>query len=421
MDTQRMRIGFIATRLSGTDGVSLETNKWVNILQGLGHECFCFCGESDWPEESVHMVPEANMKHPEILKIDEMLFKDKKRSGDTSRAIHKLKEHLKAGLYRFAKRFDLDLLIVENALSLPMNVPLGIALAEFIGETSMHTIAHHHDFWWERTRYIKSPADDYLRSAFPCTMSSVYHVVINSIAARELAFRTGIGSILIPNVMDFDSPPSLPDGYANDMRQELGIKKGTIILLQPTRIVPRKKIERAIALARRINTECVLVVTHTGDDEGIDYRIYLKEFANLIGVNFLCAADRFAFRRQTTSDGRKVYSIADAYSQADLVTYPSVIEGFGNAFLETIYYRRPIIMEAYEIFKCDIQPKGFKVIWFEDFISQKIVEDVQKMLCNHELAIEWVEKNYQLGRRYYSYQTLEKRLVTLLDHCIRNW
>ena len=68
MDNQRLRIGFIATRLSGTDGVSLETNKWVDILQGLRHECFCFCGESDWPAERVHMVPEAHMKHPEILK-----------------------------------------------------------------------------------------------------------------------------------------------------------------------------------------------------------------------------------------------------------------------------------------------------------------------------------------------------------------
>ena len=421
MDNQRMRIGFVSTRLSGTDGVSLEANKWVDVLQGLKHKCFCFCGESDWPEERVHIVPEAHMNHPEILKIDEMLFKDKKRTGDTGRAIHKLKKHLKACLYRFVERFDVDLLIVENAMSLPMNVPLGIALAEFIGETSMCTIAHHHDFWWERSRYIKSPADDYLRSAFPCTMSSVYHVVINSIAARELAFRTGIGSVLVPNVMDFASPPSSPDGYANDMRQELGIKKGASILLQPTRIVPRKKIERAIALARRINTECILVVTHKAGDEGINYEIYLKEFANIVGVNFLCAADRFAYRRQTTSDGRKVYSTADAYSQANLVTYPSVIEGFGNAFLETIYYRRPIIMEAYEIFKCDIQPKGFKVLWFEDFISWEVVEDVQNILCNPELTIEWTERNYQLGRRYYSYQTLEKILVSLLDQCIGKW
>ena len=276
MGNNRIRIGFVSTRLEGTDGVSLETNKWVNVLKGLRHKCFCFCGRSDWPEERVHIVPEAHFNHPDILKISEALFKDKRRSGDIARAIHKLKEHLKSELYQFVQKFDLNLLIAENALSLPMNVPLGVALAEFICETSIHTIAHHHDFWWERTRYIKTPANDYLRSAFPCTMTSVYHVVINSVAARELAFRAGVGSILIPNVLDFNSPPSLPDSYADNMRQDLGIKEGITFLLQPTRIVSRKKIERAITLARRMDTECVLVVTHEAGDEGIKYQMYLN-------------------------------------------------------------------------------------------------------------------------------------------------
>jgi hypothetical protein len=36
--------------------------------------------------------------------------------------------------------------VVENALAIPMNLALGVALPEFIGETSMPTIAHHHDF-----------------------------------------------------------------------------------------------------------------------------------------------------------------------------------------------------------------------------------------------------------------------------------
>ncbi len=421
MGNNQIRIGFVATRLEGTDGVSLETNKWVDVLKGLRHECFCFCGESDWPEERVYIVPKAHFNHPDILKINEALFKDKRRSGDIARAIHKLKEHLKAELYQFVQKFDLNFFIVENALSLPMNVPLGVALAEFICETSMPTIAHHHDFWWERTRYIETPADDYLRSAFPCTMSTVYHVVINSVAARELAFRAGVGSIHIPNVLDFNSPTSLPDSYADDMRQALGIKEGSTLLLQPTRIVPRKRIEMAITLARRMDTECVVVVTHESGDEGVKYQMYLEEFADLIGVKFLCASDRFNYLRQTTLDGRKVYSIADAYRQADLVTYPSAIEGFGNAFLETIYYRRPIVMEAYEIFKCDIQPKGFNVIGFEDFISREIVEQTQKILCNPDLALEWAEENYQLGLRYYSYHTLEKRLAALLEHCLGRW
>ena len=40
------RIGFVSTRLAGTDGVSLETLKWVRVLESMGHISFCFAGES---------------------------------------------------------------------------------------------------------------------------------------------------------------------------------------------------------------------------------------------------------------------------------------------------------------------------------------------------------------------------------------
>src|SRR4030065_1887589 len=81
----------------------------------------------------------------------------------------------------------------------------------------------------------------------------------------------------------------------------------------------------------------------------------------------------FSHQRRLDEEGRKVYSLADVYSQAELVTYPSTVEGFGNAFLETIYHRRPIVISTYEIFKTDIQPKGFRVIGFDDFISDYTV------------------------------------------------
>ena len=40
-----MRIGFIAARLSGTDGVSLEVGKWAKVLNKMGHEVFFCAGE----------------------------------------------------------------------------------------------------------------------------------------------------------------------------------------------------------------------------------------------------------------------------------------------------------------------------------------------------------------------------------------
>ena len=418
MDKEQSRIGFVSTRLAGTDGVSLETVKWSNILTELGYECFYFAGESDWPEERTHLVPEAHFKHPEIQSLNTDLFDDYTRSYQTSKRIQAIKDHLKDHLYKFINSFDLNLLIVENALSIPMNVPLGLALAELIAETYIPTIGHHHDFAWERGRFKVTAASDYQLGAFPPVLPSVYHVVINSYAARQLALRTGASSRLIPNVMDFDSPPPEPDAYAADIRSALGIGPDEYLLLQPTRVVPRKRIEHAIELARRLDLKCTLVISHSAGDEGTAYETYLRDYADLMGVRVLFATDVIAHDRGQTPDGRKVYSLADVYQQADLVTYPSTVEGFGNAFLEAIYYRRPIVVSTYEIYRRDIQPKGFKVIGFEDFITEDCVQRTREVLNDPNLVAEMTEHNYELGCRHYSYRTLEKRLVALIGECL---
>lgn len=413
----RLHIGFVSTRLAGTDGVSLEVVKWDQVLAAMGHERFYFAGELDWPEERSYLVPEAHFQHPEIEAINADLFDDYTRTEATSRKVSLLKEYLKGHLYRFLRRFDIDLLIVENALSLPMNVPLGLALTELIAETEIPTIGHHHDFYWERSRYAVHAAGDYLQAAFPPDLPSIRHVVINSFARRQLALRTGISAVTIPNVMDFDNPPPPPDAYAADIRESLNIPKDAYFILQPTRIVPRKRIEHAIELVRRLNLPAVLVISHASGDEGDAYAQYLREYADLIGVPLRMAASQIAYHRGRTADGRKIYALADAYQHADLVTYPSAIEGFGNAFLEAIYYKRPLVMSAYPIFRMDIQPKGFQVIAFEDFVDDNTVEAARHLLLNPESAQAMCEHNYEVGRRYYSFRTLETRLSALLGEC----
>ncbi len=410
------RIGFISTRFCGTDGVSLETTKWKKVLNHLGDECFFFAGESDWPLDHSYIIDEARFDHPEILGMNKDLFDDYRRSPETSAKIEQIKRHLKNHLYRFSNKFNIQLLIVENALALPMNVPLGLAITEFIAETEIPTIAHHHDFVWERTRYAISAAEDYLQAAFPPTLRHIQHVVINSYAERELALRTGMSATLIPNVMDFEEGSSTEfDDYAHDLRQNLEIAPDAHLLLQPTRIVPRKRIEQAIELTRRLGKTAVLIISHHGGDEGKDYEQYLHEYASLLDVPVRFAADFFAFHRELTTEGKKIYSLADAYSQANLVTYPSRIEGFGNAFLEAIFYRRPIIMNNYEIFKTDIRPKGFSVIGYDSFIDQACIYAVQKILEDSTQVDEMVTANYEIGKKYYSYQVLERRLSSLLE------
>ena len=40
-----MNIGFVSGRLAGTDGVSLETHKWADVMEALGHTAFYCAGE----------------------------------------------------------------------------------------------------------------------------------------------------------------------------------------------------------------------------------------------------------------------------------------------------------------------------------------------------------------------------------------
>jgi glycosyltransferase involved in cell wall biosynthesis len=249
--------------------------------------------------------------------------------------------------------------------------------------------------------------------AFPPHLPPVRHVVINSSGANQLSLRTGISSLLIPNVMDFDHPPQPPDDYCADVRKDLQVSPNEWLFLQPTRVVPRKGIEHAIELARRVGPKARIIVSHASGDEGYEYETYLRDYALMMGVPVNFVSDIIRDKRGEI-DGRKVYTLYDIYPQADLVTYPSDIEGFGNAFLEAVYFKRPIVVNNYSIFDVDIKPKGFRVIDFDGLITDQVVEHTLQVLNDPALTAEMAAQNYDLARRYYSYSMLARRLHTLL-------
>jgi glycosyltransferase involved in cell wall biosynthesis len=352
-----------------------------------------------------------------VARIYHESFSTHVRRPETTRLIRQLKDHLKEQLRSFIREFEIELLVVENALSIPLNLPLGVALTELIAETDIPTIAHHHDMFWERKRFLSNCVWDYLNMAFPPHWPSIHHVVINTSAANQLSLRTGISSMLIPNVMDFDNPPASPDEYAADVRTALGVAPDELFFLQPTRIVPRKGIEHALDLISQLDREICLVISHASSDEGYAYERHLRNYARKLHVKVNFESNLIREHRGQMPDGRKIYSLWDVYPCADLVTYPSDIEGFGNAFLEAVYFRRPIVVNNYSIFDTDIKPKGFRVIEFEGYIDNETIRQTCKVLDDPQLRNEMTEHNYQLARRHYSYTMLERRLQTLLAEC----
>jgi glycosyltransferase involved in cell wall biosynthesis len=411
------RIGFVSTRFAGTDGVSLESAKWAQVLWDHRHVSYWYSGLSDRQADVSMVVPHAYFGHPDIEWINRHSFGSRRRTPDVTQRIYALADYLKGTLYEFTRRFEIDILIVENALCIPMNLPLGVALTHFIAETGFPTIAHHHDFYWERDRFSVNGVSDILAMAFPPALPALQNVTINSFAQEDLSHRRGQSSILVPNVLDFETEPPEADDYAQHFRADIGLSDEDILFLQPTRVVPRKGIEHAISLVAALRDErCKLVISHASGDEGNEYLTMLQEMAEHQNVDLRLVDHCVGEYRTVDEEGNRIYTLADAYSQADFITYPSLYEGFGNALLEAFYFRKPVLVNRYSIYVADIEPKGAKVITMDGYITKEVVANVKRIIDHPEHREALVDFNYEVGKAFFSYSVLRRKLRALVTN-----
>jgi glycosyltransferase involved in cell wall biosynthesis len=409
-----VNIGFVSTRLAGTDGVSLETAKLTTILGRMGHQVFYCAGELDPEGPPGALVPEMHFAHPQARRIHDESFAGP-APGDLRERIAAMAAKLKGALVSFVDRFSIDVLFPQNALAIPMHVPLGVALTEFIAETGIPTVAHHHDFYWERERFAIIAVPGILERCFPPDLPSIYHLVVSSLAQESLRQRRGISAQVLPNIFDFETLPPVPDSFSADLRQTLGLAPDDRLILQPTRVVPRKGVELSIELLRWLDdSRCKLFITHLAGDEGMGYLHSLQSIAEQAGVDLRYVADRFDATRRVAPDGTKTYSLWDAYLHADFVTYPSLIEGFGNALLETVYFRLPALVNRYPVYAADIGPRGFDFVEIEGEVTDEAVARVRRLLDDAERQREMAEHNFALAREHFSYAVAETRLQEVL-------
>ena len=445
------RIGICHFRVGETDGVSLEIDKWRAALEALGHSVFLCAGRSGG--EEAFLIPELSLDHPEVAKIRRNAFQsftDYSSEQELHTHIEALAARIERGLRHFVDVYDLDLLIVENIWSLSPHLPATLALWRTVRSLRLPAIAHHHDFYWEKDDY-RGPTCGLVRRLlseyFPPRDPQVVHVVINRLAQEELR-RRGIESIVIPNVLDFGQRPKL-DNFNQDFRERCGLAPGDVVLLQSTRIVRRKGIELAVdlacalsqpqfekALRRRVQArgghgEVHPVLLFPNLVEDSFYFEQLQDRISRRGVDARFVSDRVAFKR-AQRDGEKVYSFWDTYLFADVMTYPSLQEGWGNQFLEGVWAKLPVVLFEYPVFRTDIAPLGFKYVSLGDKVEQdsdglrrvptpvlkRAAKEAAGLLSSPRQYKQVVEHNYMLARRYLSLERLQELLGTVVARAL---
>jgi glycosyltransferase involved in cell wall biosynthesis len=414
-----VRIGIVAARLGDVDGVSFETLKWQTVLTDMGHEvvrCAGALGEARGPLDAV--IPEMHLAYAPAVQVSADAFDPSSAADEVRARIDQLAGDLGPKLAAWVESAAVELLIIQNAWAIPMQLPLGVALARLVRDTGIATIGHHHDYWWERERFATCVVPEVLDEAFPPDLPGVRHVSINSLAAADLYARRGLESMTVPNVFDFDQP--LPQGSAADarrLRAEMALTDADLLFVQPTRVVPRKGIELAIELIARLNQRLSgirsgLLITSPATDEGHDYLFELLDLAARLKVDLRHEPERF--RPDSARHTGPAHSLADAYIAADVITYPSLYEGFGNALVESVYFRKLTVVNRYSVYEADIRPLGFRFIELRDEVTDEAVEALRDALADPIRIRVDAEHNFALGREHLGYDRLRRDLASLV-------
>ena len=172
----------------------------------------------------------------------------------------------------------------------------------------------------------------------------------------------------------------------------------------------------------------VLVLAgYARDDVTGGYKDLLTKKAENGNIELLYIEDRVDADRVTRED-QKIYSLWDTYTMADLVTYPSLWEGWGNQFLEAVKAKLPLLIFEYPVYKKDIKNKGFQVISLGDQIrdfdedglarvENSVIEDAADqaiiLLTDPDQREQVVEHNFEVGLRHYSMEALKGYLEPL--------
>lgn len=331
---------FLSFRLGLTDGVSVVARTWMDAMRAMGFDVLTVAGEGP-VDRIVEGLAIGADQPPDERDVEAALA-------------------------------DADLVVVENLLTIPMNLPASRVVADVL--RGRPAILHHHDPAWQREQYrhvTELPPDD----------PSWRHVTINQLTRGELAER-GINSVTIYN--GFETRPA--PGDRDRTRRQLGVGRDDRLVVHPVRAIPRKRIADAVALAEALGATYWL----TGPaEDGFDDE--LKAILNSARCEII---------------HRPVARAADLYAAADLVAFPSEWEGFGNPPIEAAIHHRPVALRWFPV-ATELAALGFR--WFDvddiDAIDAWLTEPDETLLDHNRLVAE----------RHLSLERMASELEALLD------
>lgn len=425
-------------RVGKTDGVSIEIANWKRILESCGLEVRLCAGEVSEGADYVVDKLECQLD-PAVFELDNEAFGGYKHITEDQFLLNlrSIQNYLGKQFARILDEYQPDRVIVSNLFSVGLNVAAAGALAEELKSRGVLTIAVNHDFWWEDVRYRRPSGvvvEELLEKYFPPVGEWVRQVVINSIAKKDLAERKGVVADVLYDCMDMVSNSDEENLGCREMLKAFGVTGEDLVVLQATRIVRRKNIEIAMDVVKEMEKyldklgkkRVVLVMAGYAEKRDEGYLETLRKYGEKLRINIV---ELNGMNNSHNGQEGKRCGLMDIYKFADLVTYPSGYEGFGNQFLEAVWAKKPIVVYEYPVYKTDIKPLGFEVVSLGDelkfdagsglvSVNHEVIEkccaQVAEVISNQEIRKNMVEKNFEIAKENFSFEAAKKVWLNLL-------
>jgi len=475
MKLNELRIGIIHSLIGKNDGVSIVIDQTVEAMVkhldiNLGNFFFLAAHSSPrfnaqtndvfWHKSEAHKHIILNFNNPDTQGLDEL--------------IHENALYAKKVIQEWVDENDIDLIIAHNT-SHPYNFITAVGLGYYIEELRNDDIiwpkllVWWHDSYFERD--IFSNPNPVIKKYLKYLPGSTY---VNGIAfinkqqielgkkvfqqdnpaIMEKFFR--LRTTVVPNTteipwewedLDPDSetiicPPQ--DNYNNDFMKDIGLVQqvesrgytmdDTVILLQHTRVVPRKKIELAIDLAFELEkkfkknrqNKCVAVIVsgHSGDEQNQYLNNLYVHYSELCKSNpdsnvvLIFGENNILSHRDIIVD-KKFYNFAEIPSiiaaYGGIGTYFSNVEGFGNNLLEMMSFALPAVINKYEVYKDEIEHYGFDLPAIDGGgVTKELVDSAYRLLTDIPYRNKVVKHNLKVLKEKLDHKIIADKLEPII-------
>lgn len=385
VEAEKAKILDVHFKAAGTDGVSLMMGAFRRAFGLVGLE-YHAAAHDVLPTSGDLQISGLNYQTAELAQQRQLIFNGKasiERISPEEDVVKLLQAELtenKQPIFDQVKQYILEnkisCVIIRNIFSLPLNLPATLALYDLILDPELEAAGVkftliHHDFYWEPSRSSNYETNfqfitDLLTTYFPPSIQNprLVQFVINSLMQAEIHKRYGLPTSVLPDMDNFSEEELTAEKETLTLREQLNIGENDLMVVMPTRVVPRKAIEFAIGYVAHLqspehrqsleqigaelgvgevqrkfdhNSKIYLVLPQ-GEDlaDSQEYADALAALAKENNVELVFAGEHVRPDSLQAGDQDQRVTFFSVYGEADLVIYPTVAEGFGNQLLEIV-------------------------------------------------------------------------------------